>query len=127
MTESDMALGLSTVFVALADQEGEPLITFYTALFAQKPAIHKPQVYVEFHLPGLRLGIFLPKPDQRDQFMGQAGSMSLCVEVSSLDSAIEHLRAIGHPPTSAVITASHGREVYLYDPVGNRLILHESL
>lgn len=123
-----MSLNASTVFVALADpftDQGERLVAFYTALFAQKPAIHKPQ-YAEFHLPGLRLGIFQPKVDQRQQFMGQAGSMSLCVEVSSLESAIEHLKTIGHPPSSAVMVASHGREVYLHDPAGNRLILHES-
>lgn len=125
-----MSLNASAVFVALADpladREREPLIAFYTALFAQKPAVYLPQVYAEFHLPGLRLGIFQPQADQRQQFMERAGSMSLCVEVSSLETAIEHLRTIGHPPTSAVITASHGQEIYLYDPAGNRLILHES-
>jgi hypothetical protein len=125
-----MSLNISTVFVALADREGDPLLTFYTALFEQKPAVHIPHVYAEFHLPGLRLGIFQPKPDQRNQFIRasteQAGSMSLCVEVSSLEAAIRHLQTMDHPPASPVMTASHGREVYLYDPAGNRLILHES-
>lgn len=125
-----MSLNASAVFVALADpfadSEGEPLVAFYTALFAQKPAIYRPQAYAEFHLPGLRLGIFQPKPDQRQQFVGQAGSISLCIEVDSLESAIEHLKTVGHSPASTVMTTSHGQEVYLYDPAGNRLILHES-
>ncbi len=121
-----MSLNAITVFVALADGKEAPLIPFYTALFDQKPAVNIPQVYAEFHLTGLRLGIFQPKADQRNQFTGAAGSMSLCVEVSSLEIAIAHLKAIGHSPASAIMTASHGQEVYLYDPVGNRLILHES-
>lgn len=121
-----MSLHASVVFVALADREGEPLLAFYTALFGQQPAVYIPQVYAEFHLPGLRLSIFQPKADQQDQFTGGAGSMSLCVEVGSLESAIEHLKSIDYPPVSAVMSASHGREIYLYDPAGNRLILHKS-
>jgi predicted enzyme related to lactoylglutathione lyase len=121
-----MSLNPAAVFVALADGEEAPLVPFYTTLFDQKPAVNIPRVYAEFHLAGLRLGIFQPKSEQRDQFIGRAGSMSLCVEVSSLEQVIDHLNAIGHPPASAIMTASHGREFYLYDPMGNRLILHES-
>ncbi len=28
--------------------------------------------------------------------------------------------------TKFLITASHGREIYAFDPAGNRLILHQS-
>lgn len=119
-----MGLIVSTVFVALADCEGA-LVAFYTALFAQKPEVYIPQVYAEFRLPGLRLGIFKPKLDQQDQFGGRSGSMSLCVEVQQLEPAIEHLKTLGYPPTGGIITASHGREIYAYDPAGNRLILHD--
>jgi predicted enzyme related to lactoylglutathione lyase len=82
--------------------------------------------YAEFELPGLRLGIFQPKADHRKEFSGQAGSMSLCLEVKQLEAAVERLTELGCPPPGTIITAAHGREIYAYDPAGNRLILHEA-
>lgn len=114
------------VFVALADPEGKTLVPFYAALFGRQPVVHQPPVYAEFELPGLRLGIFQPKLGHLAEFMGRAGSMSLCVEVEQLEAAIAQATALGCPPASEITTASHGREVYVYDPAGNRLILHES-
>ncbi|EDX77907.1 hypothetical protein MC7420_7645 [Coleofasciculus chthonoplastes PCC 7420] len=32
---------------------------------------------------------------------------------------------MGYPPPGEIIVASHGREIYAYDPNGNRLILHQ--
>lgn len=116
---------IHTVFVALADLPDESLVPFYRALFAVEPTVSIPQVYTEFQLPGLRLGIFQPKAAHRAEFSGSAGAMSLCIEVGDLASAIEHLTQMGFPP-GEIMTASHGREVYAYDPAGNRLILHES-
>ena len=52
--------------------------------------------------------------------------MSLCLEVEQLETAIEHLRCLGFPPLGEIVVASHGREIYAYDPAGNRLILHEA-
>jgi hypothetical protein len=37
------------------------------------------------------------------------------------------LTAFDHLLPGEIIAASHGREVYAYDPAGNRLILHEAL
>ncbi|MGL4621884.1 MAG: VOC family protein, partial [Chroococcidiopsis sp.] len=33
---------------------------------------------------------------------------------------------IGCPPLGQIVTASHGREIYAYDPDGNRIILHQA-
>ena len=115
---------IHTIFVALADLADEGLVSFYRALFAVEPTLSIPQVYTEFQLPGLRLGIFQPKANHRTEFNGSAGAMSLCVEVEDLALAIEHLTQMGCP-SGEIMTASHGREVYAYDPAGNRLILHE--
>jgi hypothetical protein len=51
--------------------------------------------------------------------------MSLCLEVEDIYGAIAHLTAIGYPPPGSLMTTSHGREIYGYDPDGNRLILHQ--
>jgi predicted enzyme related to lactoylglutathione lyase len=129
-----MALEYSTVFVALADPDGKTLVRFYTQLLGQEPVVHIPDVYAEFQLPGLRLGIFKPKTNYRAEFEAQAGSMSLCIEVKELEAAIAQVEAAftqahltaDHLLPGDIVTVSHGREVYAYDPVGNRLILHEA-
>jgi hypothetical protein len=75
----------------------------------------------------LRLGIFKPKDIHQPQFEDSAGSgMSLCLEVDDLEEAIAYLKTLGYPPPGEIITASHGREIYAYDPAKNRLILHQS-
>ncbi|MFM6271339.1 MAG: hypothetical protein ACKPFA_33295, partial [Dolichospermum sp.] len=51
---------------------------------------------------------------------------SLCLEVNNLESAISYLTSLGYPPLGIIYTASHGKEIYAYDPDGNRLILHQS-
>jgi hypothetical protein len=122
-----MSLQCSTVFVALADWDGGELNAFYQALFEQEPSIKIPQVYTEFQLPGIRLGLFNPKAEQRTEFVAQSsGGMSLCLEVENLEQAIAHITHLGYPPPGHIQQASHGREIYAYDPCGNRLILHES-
>ncbi len=112
--------------VTLATLDTEKMVFFYTHLLGQEPAAHIPHVYAEFQLPSLRLGIFRPKETNRQEFQNQAKSgMSLCLEVRDLEGAIAHLTNLGYPP-SGILTASHGREIYAYDPAGNRLILHQA-
>jgi predicted enzyme related to lactoylglutathione lyase len=118
-------MNFNAVFVALAD--GGTLVAFYKALFGQEPSVEIPQVYAEFALPGTRLGLFNPKATHRAEFVApSSGGMSLCIEVENLDAAIAHLTHLGCPPPGDIQQASHGREIYAYDPCSNRLILHES-
>lgn len=127
-----MGLQYSTVFVALADLDGESLVPFYQQVFDQEPNIHIPGVYAEFQLSGLRLGIFRPKDSHQTEFNKteldhrSPSAMSLCIEVKNLQAAIDHLTQLGYPPPGEIIAASHGQEIYAYDPAGNRLILHEA-
>lgn len=121
-----MASVISTVFVTLVDTTGYELAKFYRDLFGVEPKIWIPQVYAEFELPGLRLGIFKPKAEREAEFQGQGG-MSLCIEVTNLEEGMEQLTQLGCPPPGPIITASHGREIYAYDPAGNRLILHQKV
>jgi predicted enzyme related to lactoylglutathione lyase len=121
-----MVLHSSDVFIALADPDGETLGRFYSQLFGLEPVVYIPSVYTEFLLPGLRLGIFKPKENHAAEFAG-TGGMSLCVEVDDLAEAIAQFSALGHPPPGEIAIASHGREIYAYDPLGNRLILHEKV
>jgi len=120
-----MSFNFSQAFVTLAAEDMEKILAFYVQLLGRQPDAIVRQVYAEFQLPGLRLGIF--KPKNAGEFESKSsGSMSLCLEVDDLERAIAHLRTLGYPPPGEIYTASHGREIYAYDPQGNRLILHQS-
>ncbi len=135
-------------FVALGSIALEPLVNFYSQLLGQKPHPYQPGVYAEFQLPGLRLAIFLPKPNHQSEFdqsstgdkiedragsdkgnkiennlSNKSGSMSICLQVPNLPEVIRELQAINYP-VGNIITASHGQELYIYDPDGNRLIFY---
>jgi len=124
------------VFLALATSHLERATQFYSRVFAIAPTQKIPGVYAEFRLPGLKLGLFSPKAAHLPEFAQGRGAMSLCLEVAQLEGAIAQVHAAYEvlpesdratiPPTGEIITASHGREVYVYDPDGNRLILHEA-
>ena len=113
-------------FVALASQQIEGQVSFYRDFLSIETTVCS-KTYAEFGLPGLRLAIFTPKADHAAQFVSSVGSpMSVCVEVSDLEGAIAHLTTLGHASLDAIMHTSHGREVYAYDPDGNRLILHQA-
>lgn len=122
-----MVFQCTTAFVTLASINIEQLVVFYTQLLTQ-PKLYIPNVYAEFQLPGLKLAIFKPKETNQSEFKNTFKSrMSLCLEVSNLENAIAHITALGYPPPGEILTASHGREIYAYDPDGNRLIIHQSI
>jgi len=123
-----MTFHYADAFVTLAATDLETLTQFYSQLLEQEPKLYISNVYAEFQLSGLRLGIFKPKENYRGEFSNSAQSgMSLCLEVNDLEEAIAHLAGLGYPPPREIATASHGKEIYAYDPAGNRLILHQSI
>ncbi|NEP18621.1 MAG: VOC family protein [Leptolyngbya sp. SIO4C1] len=119
-----MSISLKQAFVTLASADFDRLVEFYQTLLNQPPQPSMANRYAEFQLPGLRLGIF--KPEDASEFAAIKGRMSLCLEVTNLENAIALLTQLGYPPPGTVIQASHGQEIYAYDPDGNRLILHQS-
>jgi predicted enzyme related to lactoylglutathione lyase len=122
-----MTFRYTDAFVTLAAIDIDTLVQFYSQLLAQEPKPFIPKIYAEFQLSGLRLGIFKPKQNHEQEFANSSHSgMSLCLEVDDLEEAIAHLTNLGYPPLGEVTTASHGREIYAYDPARNRLILHQS-
>ncbi|BAY93613.1 MULTISPECIES: VOC family protein [unclassified Tolypothrix] len=123
-----MVFQYTDALVTIATINLDNLVSFYTNLLGQKPTALLPNIYAEFQLSGLRLGIFQPKNTHQNEFETTAKSkISLCLEVSNLEIAIAHLTNLGYPPPGEISVASHGREIYAYDPDGNRLILHEGI
>ncbi|WP_017317091.1 VOC family protein [Mastigocladopsis repens] len=122
-----MTFQYTNAFVTLATFHIEKLVDFYTQFLGIDPAIYIPNVYAEFQFPSLKLGIFKPKQTHFSEFENSNKSkMSFCLEVNDLESAIAHLTTLGYPPPGEIITASHGKEIYAYDPDDNRIILHQS-
>ena len=114
-------------FVALATQQLDTIVTFYETLLGGTLRTYTPNLYAELSFPGLRLGIFQPKVENSSEFTAaSSGAMSLCLEVKDLDAAVTHLTSSGYPPPESPKTTFHGREIYAYDPDGNRLILHQA-
>ena len=114
-------------FLTIASNDLEQAIAFYSQLLDQKPQPYIPNVYAEFALKSMRLGIFKPKEDHQAEFNNSRYSaMSICLEVKDLEIAIKHLTTMGFPPPGEITFASHGQEIYAYDPMQNRLILHQS-
>jgi len=122
-----MDFSCSSAFVTLAAIDLEKLVNFYGNLLDIKPQHYTPNRYAEFQLPGLRLGIFRPKQMHQAEFKNSSSAMSICLEVSNLENSIAHLTSLGYPPPGEILTAAHGKEIYAYDPQGNRLILHQSI
>jgi len=121
-----MTLNYSDIFVTIATKNIESVATFYTKLLEQEPIVYRPPIYAEFQLEKLRIAIFQPKPERQAEFDNHSSGLSFCLEVVDLEKAIACLSDLGYPPPGEIITASHGKEIYGYDPAGNRLILHQS-
>ena len=117
---------MTSALVTIASVNFDLLVDFYTRFLDAPPQRCIPSVYAEFSIDGLRLGIFYPKASNQAEFgqPSQSG-MSLCLEVESLKNSIDFLSQLGYPPPGQITTAAHGREIYAYDPDGNRLILHQ--
>ena len=122
-----MKFNYSDIFIAISTTEIQQLVDFYSQLFQQQPTVYRPLKYAEFQLEQFRIAFFQPKSDHQDEFKQyHPGSISFCLEVPSLEQAIACLSALGYPPPGKIIEAAHGKEIYAYDPAGNRLILHQS-
>lgn len=123
-----MGFEYRVAFVAIATKNIDNLVNFYTNFLENEPITFIPNVYAEFEITGIKLGIFKPKKINESEFETSVKSkISICLEVSRLEDAISHLTSLGYPPPGEMAIASHGREIYAYDPDGNRLILHQAI
>lgn len=128
-----MSVPIYSALVAIAASPFSLTSEFYQQLFNQSPKNFQPERYAEFHLPGICLALFSPKPTQAQEFSAPAQSpISLCLKLESLEAAIDEVKMIEQKlrldcQMGEISHASHGRELYLYDPQGNRIILYQPL
>jgi predicted enzyme related to lactoylglutathione lyase len=119
----------SRSWLAIAVRSLTGSVQFYQTLLGDGAVFRQIGKYVEFDLGDLRLGLFEPKPEAAPEFDQRGHNpMSLCLAVADLDQTLTQLTAQFLLPDGPpeIVLASHGREVYLFDPDGNRIILYES-
>ncbi len=117
---------ITRCLLALATLNLELITQFYTTVLNQEPRVFQSNLYAEYDLPGLRLGIFQTLGSRWPEFSQPRNSpLSVCLYFEDLEAAIMHLTQLGYAPPGQIQEASHGREVYAYDPDGNRLILYQ--
>jgi predicted enzyme related to lactoylglutathione lyase len=116
----------SAALVTIAAVDFDRLLAFYSVLCQKEPQPYQAHVYGGFQLAGIELGIFQPQAENAAEFASQhVGAMSLCLSVDNLEVALAYLAVHGYPQVTTIVTASHGQECYIYDPDGNRIILHQ--
>ncbi len=112
---------VQTGLVSIATANLARLQAFYEALLGISPAVMMTNVYVEFRVPGLRLGLYTShNPD----FVARLGATSICLQVTSLDPILA-LAVIAEQSISKIRHDFHGREFDVVDPDGNRVVIHE--
>lgn len=126
-----MAPRFTEVFAAIGANDYPATVNFYRTLFGREPDERVRATYVAFRLPGLHLGIFEPRPQNRPDFANPAesqghGSLNLVLSVPDADQARSALAALNPArPPGLIQPTRDGREFYAYDPEGNRLIVVE--
>jgi predicted enzyme related to lactoylglutathione lyase len=121
------SLHYQRAWITLAPKNFLKSCEFYSDLLGKPPdqtLMRSDQlIYAEFHLTGFNLGIYAPK--SQPEASGYS-PLSICFQVDDLETAIELITNLGYPPPGEIVIASHGREVYAFDPDDNRLILYQS-
>ncbi|NJM46152.1 MAG: VOC family protein [Alkalinema sp. RU_4_3] len=111
-------------FVTLAAPQWDRSIAFYSQLLAQEPEGLQTDRYGAFDLGGWKLAIYRPKLEEQEPPAAYP-TLSLCFQVPNLDETLVYLATLNMEDPGPIQQVSHGREVYLYDPDGNRIILYE--
>lgn len=116
---------IQKAWTTIAAVEFDRSVAFYRHLFQQEPQLFTSGKYAEFETIGLRLGIYCPTAEESPEKapITLFPAVSLCVQIENLENAIAHLEPEAH--IGEIRSVSHGREVYIYDPDGNRIILYE--
>ena len=116
----------SEVFIALASKNVKKQVAFYSGLLQTKPTVNT-SGYAELSISNLKIAIFQPSADNASEFAAvSSGAMSFCLEVSNIDGIVGYLTDLGYSVPGEIMQTSHGKEIYAYDPDGNRVILHQS-
>ena len=122
-----MTFKYEKTLVSIGAENVEQICQFYQALLNQPPSIYRESIYAEFNLSGLVLAIFKPRPNEHDEFFNEEhkGGLSICFLVENLQQIINHLVDLGYKEELSPKTTRTMKELYIYDPEGNRIIFYQ--
>jgi catechol 2,3-dioxygenase-like lactoylglutathione lyase family enzyme len=118
----DFVITRSLVTIAAIDWAAT--LSFYQDLLQQAPPALQPDRYAEFQLTDCRIALYAPRATETP-IPQPYPSLSLCLHVQSLEGAIVQLQSRNITIPEGIQHSGHGREIYIYDPNGNRIILYE--
>jgi predicted enzyme related to lactoylglutathione lyase len=126
MPPKTQPLNYQRAWITIAPKNFKKSCDFYQQLLGKAPdrTLERSDrlIYAEFHLTGFNLGLYEPK----GTLNSGRSTLSLCFQVENLEEAITLVTHLGYPPPGDIMTPSHGREVYAFDPDDNRLILYQA-
>ncbi len=68
-----MPINHTFALLTISSPNLETLVEFYRQLLGLEPETFMPGIYAEFHLSGLKLGIFRPRSSKQSKEMGEQG------------------------------------------------------
>jgi catechol 2,3-dioxygenase-like lactoylglutathione lyase family enzyme len=126
----DFVITRSLITIATIDWPST--LRFYQDLLQLAPQVLQPDRYAEFWLPDgtmvsdrpLVIALYAPRPTETP-IAQPYPSLSLCLHVNSLAAAIARLESLNIAIPEGIQHRTHGQEIYIADPNGNRIILYE--
>ncbi len=117
----------SKILVSIGTEKIEECVAFYQKLFGYQPRVYKKSVYSEFDFQGLTLAIYKPRSADEENLSNsnKSNGLSICLQVENLESVIVELKNLGDPLISQIKEDSNMKEIYIYDPGGNRIIFYQ--
>jgi catechol 2,3-dioxygenase-like lactoylglutathione lyase family enzyme len=110
--------------ITIATIDWATTLTFYQDLLQLPPQVLQLDRYAEFQLTDCTIALYAPHLAE-SPIPQPYPSLSLCLYVKSLASAIAYLQSVNIAIPSGIQYSGHGQEIYIADPNGNRIILYE--
>jgi predicted enzyme related to lactoylglutathione lyase len=120
----NMDFVITRSLITIASIDWATTLTFYQDLLQQSPQVVQPDRYAEFQLTDCTIALYAPRLVEVP-IPQPYPSLSLCLHVKSLASAIAQLESRNIAIPSGIQHNDHGQEIYIADPNGNRIILYE--
>jgi catechol-2,3-dioxygenase len=119
-----MDFAITRSLITIAPIDWPTSLQFYQDLLQMPPQVLQPDHYAEFQLDHCTIALYAPRSAETP-IPQPYPSLSLCLHVKSLTGAIAHLRSMNIAIPLGIQHSTHGQEIYIADPNGNRIILYE--
>ena len=111
--------------LVLASRNPRRLADFYTDLVGGESITATPAGAVTVHLP-TGMDMVLYRPSRQHPQPRQSGGLALCLRCADLECIRQRVMALGGRMLNPVREEPFGREQWLLDPEGNRVLLWEA-